>query len=129
MNRHLRPLITLGALASLATPAAAAGADAATSPYTPTGKKVNCINARQIQSTDVLDNQSVLFKLSGGTYYINHLPNRCSGLKMQDGFSYEQRGSSDLCNVDVIKPVRTGAGASYGPCPLGEFEEVTKTSK
>ncbi len=128
MNRYHRHLLAIGILASFAAPAAAAETGAASSPYTPTGKKVNCINSRQIQSTDVLDNQSVLFKLSGGIYYINHLPNRCSGLKMQDGFSYEQRGSNQLCNVDVIKPVRSG-GANYGPCPLGEFEEVTKASK
>ncbi len=120
--------VAIGALFAAAVPASAAGADAAASPYTPTGKKASCINTRQIQSTDVLDNQSVLFKMSGGTYYINHLPNRCSGLKMQDGFSYDLRGNNELCNVDVIKPVRSG-GASYGPCPLGEFEEVTKASK
>ncbi|MGE0667249.1 MAG: hypothetical protein AB7O49_11890 [Sphingomonadales bacterium] len=96
--------------------------------YQPTGKKESCLDTYQIRETDVIDNQNVLFRTSGNTYYINHLPNRCSGLKMQDGFSYTLRGLNKLCSVDVITPVQTG-GAIHGPCPLGEFEEVTKVGK
>lgn len=93
--------------------------------YQPTGKKVSCIETYQINESKVLDNQTVLFRVNGNKYYMNHLPNRCSGLKIQDGFSYTLRGVNKLCNVDTITPVKTG-GAIYGPCPLGEFEEVTK---
>ena len=96
--------------------------------YQPTGKKVSCLETYTIQETDVIDNQHVLFRTSGNTYYMNALPNRCSGLKIQDGFSYSLRGVNKLCNVDVITPVKTG-GAIYGPCPLGEFEEVVKLGR
>lgn len=96
--------------------------------YQPTGKKESCIETYQIRETDVIDNQNIVFHTTGNKYYINHLPNRCSGLKIQDGFSYTLRGLNKLCNVDVITPVKTG-GAIYGPCPLGEFEEVTKAGK
>jgi hypothetical protein len=107
---------------------AASSAESKLAQYQPTGKKVSCIETYQIQETDVIDNQHVLFRTSGNTYYMNQLPNRCSGLKIQDGFSYSLRGVNKLCNVDVITPVKTG-GAIYGPCPLGEFEEVTKLGK
>jgi hypothetical protein len=93
--------------------------------YQPTGKKESCIETYRIQESRVIDNQTVLFRVDGNKYYLNHLPNRCSGLKIQDGFSYKLRGVNKLCNVDTITPVKTG-GAIYGPCPLGEFEEVTK---
>jgi hypothetical protein len=113
---------------------AVAGASLAATPqeklaqYQPTGKKVSCLETYQIKESDVIDNQNIVFRTTGNTYYLNHLPNRCSGLKIQDGFSYTLRGLNRLCNVDVITPVKTG-GADFGPCPLGEFEEVTKAPK
>ncbi len=96
--------------------------------YQPTGKKESCLETYQIKETDVIDNQNIIFRTNGNKYYLNHLPNRCSGLKMQDGFSYTLRGLNKLCGIDVITPVQTG-GAIYGPCPLGEFQEVTKAGK
>lgn len=126
-------IVMAAAAASVASIMLAGSSLAATSEeklaqYQPTGKKVNCVETYQIKETDVIDNQNILFRTVGNTYYINHLPNRCSGLKMQDGFSYTLRGLNKLCNVDVITPVSTG-GAVYGPCPLGDFEEVTKVGK
>ena len=112
----------------LAGTSLAASSEEKLAKYQPTGKKITCIETYQIRETDVIDNQNILFRTSGNDYYINHLPNRCSGLKMQDGFSYTLRGLNKLCNVDVITPVKTG-GAIYGPCPLGDFEEVTKVGK
>ena len=129
----IHQIVMAAAAASVASIALAGASFAASSADKlaqdqPTGKKVNCVDTYQIRETDVIDNQNILFRTSGNTYYINHLPNRCSGLKMQDGFSYTLRGLNKLCNVDTITPVSTG-GAIYGPCPLGEFEEVTKVGK
>ncbi len=129
----MHKLVMTAAAASVAA-IALAGASFAASPaeklaqYQPTGKKVTCLETYQIRETDVIDNQNIVFRTSGNVYYLNTLPHRCSGLKMQDGFSYTLRGLNKLCNVDVITPVKTG-GAIYGPCPLGEFQEVTKAGK
>ena len=126
--------IALAAAAASVASLAFAGASLAASSeeklaqYQPTGKTVNCLDTYQIKATDVIDNQNILFRTNGNTLYMNHLPHRCSGLKMQDGFSSTLRGLNTLCNVDVITPISTG-GAVYGPCPLGEFEEVTKAGK
>ncbi len=129
----IHQIVMAAAAASVASLALAGASLAASSEeklarYQPTGKKISCVETYQIRETDVIDNQNVLFRTNGNKYYMNHLPNRCSGLKIQDGFSYTLRGLNKLCNVDVITPVSTG-GAVYGPCPLGDFEEVTKVDK
>jgi hypothetical protein len=116
------------AVASIAIVGSASAADDKMSKYEPTGETRNCIATYMIRETDVLDNQNILFRLNGGEYYINHLPHRCSGLKIQDGFSYSLRGLNELCSVDTITPVSSGAGV-YTPCPLGDFEKVTKRPK
>ena len=126
MNIHQ---MTLAAAAlSIGMAGSALAASDKLAQYQPTGNKVQCVETYQIRETDVIDNQTILFHTTGNKHYVNHLPNRCSGLKMQDGFSYTLRGLNKLCNVDVITPVKTG-GAVYGPCPLGDFEEVTKAAK
>jgi hypothetical protein len=133
INMNIHRILKTAAAASVATIVLAGGAFAASpaeklAQYQPTGKKESCIETYQIRETDVIDNQNILFRTNGNKYYLNHLPNRCSGLKMQDGFSYTLRGLNKLCSVDVITPVQTG-GAIHGPCPLGEFQEVTKAGK
>ncbi len=130
---NINRIVKVAAAASVASIVLAGSAVAASSAeklaqYQPTGKKESCIETYQIKETDVIDNQNILFRTNGNKYYLNHLPNRCSGLKIQDGFSYTLRGLNKLCNVDVITPVQTG-GAVYGPCALGDFEEVTKAGK
>ncbi len=129
----LHQIVMAAAAASVASLALAGASLAASSAdklaqYQPTGKKISCVDTHYIRETDVIDNQNILFRTNGNKYYMNRLPNRCSGLKIQDGFSYTLRGLNKLCNVDVVTPVSTGA-AVYGPCPLGDFEEVTKVDK
>ncbi len=121
-------ILSVASLAMAGASLAATTAEQKLAQYQPTGKKVSCLDTYQIKETDVIDNQNIVFRTTGNTYYINHLPNRCSGLKIQDGFSYTLRGLNKLCNVDVITPIKTG-GAIFAPCPLGEFEEVTKAPK
>src|SRR5689334_6752671 len=106
----INQIVKAAAAASVASIVLAGSALAASSPeeklaqYQPTGKKESCLETYQIKETDVIDNQNIVFRTVGNKYYINHLTNRCSGLKIQDGFSYTLRGLTKLCNVDVITP-------------------------
>lgn len=87
----------------------------------------NCISVHRISRTDVLDDNSVLFYMYGSEIYLNRLPHRCLGLRMADAFSYEIR-TQQLCNVDVIRVVRTfGGDLTPGvACGLGKFRPVTE---
>ncbi|MEN3950948.1 hypothetical protein [Iodidimonas sp. SYSU 1G8] len=123
-NLRMGLLAAAGAVASMMIAGGAVAAEDKLSQWQPTGEKRQCIATYMIRETDILDNQTILFRLNGGDYYVNRLPHRCSGLKIQDGFGYTLRGLNELCNVDTITPV--GGAAVNTPCPLGDFEKVVK---
>jgi hypothetical protein len=90
------------------------------------GEKVMCIEVSRIKETRVLDDQTILFEMRGGTFYINRLPVRCPGLKISGGFSYTT-SSQKLCQQDSIKVVQAGSELG-GSCPLGEFVQFNEKS-
>lgn len=89
------------------------------------GEAVSCIPITQISSSQIHDNRTIDFDMTGTRTYRNTLPHNCSGLKIADSFTYETSLSS-LCNTDIIYPLenfggtfRRGAG-----CGLGEFVPI-----
>ena len=85
-----------------------------------------CVSAGGIESTEVLDDQNILFHMRGGRTYRNFLPRRCPGLSRRP-FSYQTRGAQ-LCSVDVITVLENVGGIGPRPgatCSLGGFYPVT----
>jgi hypothetical protein len=83
------------------------------------GKKESCIDSSRIKETRVLDNQTILFEMRGGGFYINRLPAQCTSLKIAGGFSYTT-SIDKLCKQDMIKVVQQSSAPSNS-CPIGEF--------
>ena len=46
------------------------------------GEPERCVSLHRIRSTDVIDDQNILFNMKGGKIYRNHLPRKCHGLKI-----------------------------------------------
>ena len=110
-------------LAMSATTAMAGGLPDGLDKFEATGETKSCVNIRNIQSTRVLDDQHILFRMHGSKYFLNKLDHRCSRLGFERSFSYKISGSR-LCNVDLIRVLdRHGLGVS---CSLGSFEELEK---
>lgn len=86
-----------------------------------TGDSVSCINVRNIDTTDAIDDEHIVFEMRGNKVYLNRLSGRCFGLSQGDPFSYEISGSQ-LCRGEIIK-VFDQAG-TQGICALGEYEEL-----
>jgi hypothetical protein len=88
-------------------------------------KATRCVHSRYIDKTDVLDDGNILFYMRRGEVYINHMPNRCPGLRHGDVFTY-QTSSSELCSVDMITVLeRFGTSLRQGAtCPLGLFYPI-----
>jgi len=89
------------------------------------GEARNCIPLTQIRNTRIRDDWTIDFEGVGKTVWRNTLPNRCSGLKSEDKFTYET-SLSQLCNTDIIYvlhnyggQIQRGAG-----CGLGMFVPV-----
>ena len=86
-----------------------------------------CISAGQIEHSEVLDNQNILFHMRGDRIYRNFMPRRCPGLYRRGAFTYHSR-SGQLCSVDTITVLENvGLGPRQGAvCPLGGFYPVTE---
>ena len=86
-----------------------------------------CVNMRTVSSTEVIDDQTILFYMRNGVIYRNYLPRRCSGLAREQRFSYSTTVSR-LCDIDTITVLyNQGVGLSSGAsCGLGKFYPISK---
>lgn len=94
------------------------------------GGTEKCISLTRLRSTDIVDDRNILFYMRGGDIYLNQLPNRCSGLRMSDSFSYRPTGNR-LCNVDSIRTLQDAGPGGLGmrsgvACGLGDFRAITE---
>ena len=94
------------------------------------GGPKNCITRSSIRSTDVIDDQTIDFKMNNGDIYRNILPHKCSGLGFEKAFSYKT-STNQLCSVDIIHVLDQTAGRieTRGSCGLGEFQQIEKIRK
>ncbi|MDZ7668794.1 MAG: DUF6491 family protein [Gammaproteobacteria bacterium] len=85
-----------------------------------------CLSTYSYRSVDVLDDQHVLFKGTGGRLWLNTLRQRCVGLRAQDTLSFELRDNR-LCDMDRFESVDTFAymTRTSATCTLGKFSPVT----
>ena len=77
-----------------------------------------CISLTQLKELDIVDDQTILFHMSGNRVYKNRLPHRCPMMKVEDGISYST-SQNKLCSVDMVRVLRSGLR-----CGLGVFEPV-----
>jgi hypothetical protein len=94
------------------------------------GEPKSCVNLSSIRSTDVIDSQTIDFKMNNGEIYRNNLPGKCSGLAFEEAFSYKT-STNQLCSVDIIRVLDTTAGglSTRGGCGLGKFQQIEKIPK
>lgn len=125
MSASKRWILLLAAI--LAGPVAAEEKQLIDVPGLVTGLPEQCISLNRIDSTEVLDDQNVLFRMRNGDSYLNHLPYRCPSLGIHESFMY-RTSLNQLCNVDIITVLNNaGFGFLPGPsCGLGLFYPVTK---
>lgn len=85
-----------------------------------------CIDSRSIRSTDVLNDNTIVFRTIGGKFYLNQLPQTCRGLSRDRRFTY-QLYERRLCENDRIR-VLLSAGTNMvegRSCKLGEFRKLS----
>lgn len=90
--------------------------------YEATGEVKRCITLNRIQSTRVLDGQTIFFKMRGRKHYVNRMDRNCPQLDREERFMYKT-SIGQLCSIDIIT-VLDSFGRSWASCGLGKFEEV-----
>lgn len=83
------------------------------------GEPVDCINLRQVRSTEVIDDTAILYKV-GSTVYLNQPDAGEQSLNRWDAM-LTRTHSSRLCSVDVVHMVDPLTGFQSGSVFLGEF--------
>lgn len=91
------------------------------------GEPQSCVLVRQIQSTNVIDDSTIDFKMIGGKIFRNNLPINCPRLGYEESFTYSL-STSQLCHVDIIRVLeqRGGGIEETVACGLGKFQQIEK---
>ena len=83
---------------------------------------VDCLSLNRIRRTEVIDDSTIVFYVGRREPYVNNLPRRCPGLKVNGRFSYKV-DTSRLCGTDWITVLEDFAGrlGTGFTCRLGVF--------
>ncbi|MCC3860481.1 hypothetical protein [Pseudemcibacter aquimaris] len=101
--------------------------------FSKTTLKAECIAKERIKRTRVLDNETILFKMTNGDYVLNKLSEKCNVMGVSGHLVNEK---SAYCSDDEFL---TGHGPALGnkvapgggnvkSCNLGHFEIYRRTS-
>lgn len=82
-------------------------------------KSQQCIRLQDVRQTPVIDNKTILVEMRGKTYKRIDLRNRCSGLKIEGGFSHAT-SINRLCIQDTLRVLRSG-----GICMIDQIVDIT----
>jgi hypothetical protein len=83
------------------------------------GEPVNCINLRNVRSTQIIDRTAIVYE-AGNTVYVNRPRNGARTLDQWDVLVTKTH-SSQLCSIDVVQLYDTGSRMQTGFVFLGDF--------
>ncbi len=89
----------------------------------PSALRDSCINPTQIEKQQIVSNSEIRFTMRNGDVWVNTLTSACPGLKIDQGFTWEVRGTLVCSNEQTIY------SQSGAPCQLGEFSRAPAAEK
>ena len=81
-----------------------------------------CLNARNIIGRTIMDDRTIVFRMTDGSYWRNTLQKPCSGMSIADSFRFVRPDNNYVCSDQQQIAVR--GGASF--CWLGAFARTTR---
>lgn len=118
----MKAFLSLTVVALTTAMAAALCACAANTPAAPaqTASIANsCINPTQISEQKIVSDTQIQFTLNNREVWVNTLPRACPGLKFQQAFSWDVRGTLVCSNQQTIRVKDEGT-----LCQLGAFTRL-----
>ena len=89
------------------------------------GKPVDCINLRDVRSSQIIDGTAIVYDTGGGKLYVNR-PRTAADWLDSDDILVTKTYGSDLCSLDTVSLVDRGARMQRGFVGLGQFVPYTK---
>jgi hypothetical protein len=88
------------------------------------GKPVDCINLRDIRSSQIIDRTAIVYQV-GGKLYVNRPRGGASSLDDND-ILVTNTVTSQLCRIDTVRLIDRTSRFYSGFVSLGEFVPYTK---
>lgn len=92
------------------------------------GKPVDCINLRDIRSSEIIDRTAILYRTSGNRLYLNR-PTAGQESLDRDDILVTDTHSSQLCSIDTIKLLDRTSYFYSGFVGLGSFVPYVKSQQ
>lgn len=92
------------------------------------GKPVDCLNLRDVRSSEIIDRTAILYKTSGGTLYLNR-PDAGRNSLSRDDILVTDTHSHRLCSVDIVQLYDSGSRMRSGSVFLGDFVPYRKPNR
>lgn len=89
------------------------------------GKPVDCINLRDIQSSEIIDRTAILYRTGGNRLYLNRPETGAESLG-RDDILVTKTSDSRLCSIDIVRLVDQGSRFEHGFVGLGAFVPYVK---
>jgi len=89
---------------------------------------VGCIQQHQINSTEIISRTAIVYKMDNGTIYVNRPDSGATFLSKGDILVTDTR-SPQLCSVDIVRLLDSGARMPSGSVGLGKFVPYPRTPR
>ncbi|MDB5701466.1 MAG: hypothetical protein JWL66_1665 [Sphingomonadales bacterium] len=89
------------------------------------GKPVDCLEQRDIRSTQIIDRTAIIYD-TGRALYVNRPTSGADFLNRSDVLVTDTH-SSRLCSIDIVRLYDQGSRMQSGSLGLGEFVPYTKS--
>ena len=83
------------------------------------GTPTDCINLRDIDSTQIIGRTAIIYRMRNGTIFVNR-PSGAAFLD-RDDILVTDTHSSRLCRIDIVRLVDSGSRVPSGTLGLGQF--------
>ncbi|ADG09409.1 hypothetical protein [Caulobacter segnis] len=89
------------------------------------GEPVNCINASNTDSIEIIDGVAIVYRMKNGVAYVNRPSIGADSLR-RDQVLVTKMNGSQLCRMDMVTLVDQGSRFQSGAISLGTFTPYAK---
>ena len=84
------------------------------------GEPTDCIFLRDINSTEIIRNTAIVYRMNNGTIYVNQ-PDSGANFLDRDDVMITDTHSPQLCSVDIVRLMDSGSRMVTGSVGLSKF--------
>lgn len=91
------------------------------------GRPVDCINLRDIRSSEIVPNTAIVYRMNNGTLFVNRPSG--SGILDRDDILVTRTIGTQLCRIDIVNLVDRNSRMMSGSISLGDFVPYSRLPK